>query len=94
MIKSRIIRTNGTETEITPANGTDFTLKELQKIVGGYIEVVGVEDIGEEALMICNEDGIALELERNKTATQLYIKAGGATYILGDVAIIAPDQLK
>jgi hypothetical protein len=43
------------------------TLKELQEIVGGYIEIVGLEN-GES--MIVNEDGHRLNLMYNKKAHQ------------------------
>lgn len=35
MKEAKIIRANGTEEVIVPANGTDFSLKEAQKVVGG-----------------------------------------------------------
>lgn len=38
-IMAKIIKTDGTIVEVTPQNGTDFQLEELQKIVGGYIDV-------------------------------------------------------
>ena len=40
---TQIIRTDGTRQEICPANGTDFTLKEMQAIVGGNIELVELD---------------------------------------------------
>ena len=44
MIMAKIIKTDGTIVEVTPQNGTDFQLEELQKIVGGYIEVLRLTD--------------------------------------------------
>lgn len=35
-----LYRANGTEEEITPADGHGFTLEELQALVGGFIEMV------------------------------------------------------
>lgn len=43
-IMAKIIKTDGTIVEVTPQNGTDFQLEELQKIVGGYIEVLRLTD--------------------------------------------------
>lgn len=40
MVESILIRTTGEVERITPANGVKFTLDELQKCVGGYIEFV------------------------------------------------------
>ena len=51
---AQIIRTDGTRREICPANGTDFTLEEMQSIVGGYIEQV---ELDEETTMVVNEEG-------------------------------------
>ena len=35
---TEIIKTDGTRQPVQPANGSDFTLEEMQAIVGGYIE--------------------------------------------------------
>ena len=35
---AKIIYPDGTTKDISPANGNDFSLEELQKIVEGYIE--------------------------------------------------------
>ena len=37
---TEIIKTDGTRQPVQPANGSDFTLEEMQAIVGGYIELV------------------------------------------------------
>jgi len=43
------------------------SLKELQKIVGGYIEIVGPEIINDkEIVIICNEEGKLLGLPPNR----------------------------
>jgi hypothetical protein len=34
------IKADGTVTKVTPATGKKFTLEEMQKFVGGYIEIV------------------------------------------------------
>ena len=40
---TEIIKTDGTRQPVQPANGSDFTLEEMQAIVGGYIELVELE---------------------------------------------------
>lgn len=35
---AEIIKTDGTRRPVHPSNGTDFSLEEMQTIVGGYIE--------------------------------------------------------
>lgn len=37
-MKDFLIKADGTYKEIEPKNGTDYSLKELQEYVGGYIE--------------------------------------------------------
>lgn len=37
-----------------PANGSDFTLEEMQAIVGGYIELVELDG---STTMVVNEEG-------------------------------------
>lgn len=55
--------------EVYPATGAYWTLPELQKLVGGYIETVttGVRDW----LLVVNEDGLRLELPLNNLASAL-----------------------
>jgi len=63
-----LIKTDGTEEGVTPADGKEFTLEELQGYVGGYIEMLTLPD---GALMLFNEDGLRLELEPNKQASDI-----------------------
>jgi len=60
--------TDGTTKEVTPANGSDFRLKEVQAIVGGYVEVVYLEN-GD--IMLVNEESKLIGLDRNEEATRL-----------------------
>ena len=89
-----ILYPDGRREEIGPENGTDFQLAELQRIVGGYIEIVPTTD---GRVMVLNEEGKVLGLPRNEQATALVhwlsseeierIKAmyGGQVMIVGDV---------
>lgn len=64
------IKTDGTTTRVTPADGVRFSLKELQTFVGGYIELVPYTDhLGAD--MLCNEEGRILELPHNPAASML-----------------------
>ena len=49
-----IYQANGEIIPIMPKNNKIFTLKELQNIVKGYIEIVYLED---NRLMVVNEEG-------------------------------------
>ncbi len=59
---------DGRVEECQPANGQDFELKELQAIVGGYIEIVPTKD---GRIMVCNEESKLESLPRNEQATAL-----------------------
>ena len=79
---------------IEPKNGTDFRLDQLQEIVGGYIEVLR---LGDEHLMVVNENGKYSELEYNPAATELAIKHQAIMYndfIVGTVLICKVNEIK
>jgi len=61
---ANVYRTNGTIEKILPLNGKKFDYKELQPLVGGYIEgiIPGIKGCRE---MYCNEDGLSLGLPPN-----------------------------
>ena len=59
---------DGRVEERQPANGHDFELKELQQIVGGYIEILPMKD---GRMMVCNEESKLEGLPRNEQATAL-----------------------
>ena len=54
---------------VTPENGTNFQLSELQSIVEGYIEIIPAKEPG--MVLVCNEESKMLDLPRNEKATQL-----------------------
>ena len=58
----------GTSLEVQPANGRDFMLDELQKIVGGHIEIVSTKD---NRILVLNDEAKLLGLPRNEQATAL-----------------------
>jgi hypothetical protein len=56
------------------------TLEELQKLVGGYIEVHKLRN-GDDLVM--NEDGLMQNLPINQEATKLFMANGGVSQICG-----------
>ena len=89
-----ILKTNGTQQKVTPKNGTDFQLDEMQEIVGGYIEIVRV-CTGE--LIICNDNGKLYGLTINDNATLIahaYKAIATDDFIVGDVLICNKNQVK
>lgn len=69
-----------------PDNGTDFSLEELQGIVGGYIQIVQCPD---DMIMVVNEEGLLLNLPVNPVAS-LFARQ----YIVGDVLYCRKDQVR
>jgi hypothetical protein len=85
---AKIIKTNGEEVDVQPNNGRHFSLKEMQDIVGGYIEVI---PYGTKKLMVLNEEGKLLGLPENNVATDL---VRGADIIVGDVLLCKASEVK
>lgn len=84
-MKAKIYKADGSIIDVKPNNGTDFSLEELQEIVGGYIEIVGLMD---NEIMVINEEGKLIDLPFNETATQMYQEVDGFyDYIAGDVLV-------
>ena len=65
----KLLKADGTTVEVQPKNGTDYTLDELQALVGGYIEVVRSYKKGH--ILVINEEGKLLGLPYNGRATEL-----------------------
>lgn len=75
-----------------PENGNTFTLKEAQRAVGGYIEIVRLDD---DMIMILNEDG-KYGLPINEIATSIahsHKAIRPDDYICGDVVICQTEML-
>lgn len=83
---ARIIKTDGTERNVEPRNGSDFSLSEMQRIVGGFIECV---TLANGQLMVVNEEGVILEMPYNKKASELYGQP-----IVGNVLVCDSNQIK
>ncbi len=84
-MKTEIITTDGDSLEVQPENGRKFSLRELQAVVGGYIEIITLRD---GRLMILNEEGNLLGLPPNPVATVIaYNALTEANGIVGDVLI-------
>ena len=83
---ARWIKTNGETIEVHPKNGVDFSLEELQGFVGGFIEIVRVDD---DRIMVVNEEGKLNELPVNGIATYM-----ARELIVGDVLVCKADEVK
>ena len=89
---SQIITASGEHRAVSPANGKTWQLEELQTIVGGLIEVIGVSNPEwPYDTMVINEEGKLYELPMNKDATaiaDLYMN----DYVVGDVLLCNTDD--
>lgn len=66
---ARLLRTDGIVTEITER----LTLPVMQRLVGGYIEMVKIGGtFDRQELLIVDEDGHAKQKPLNQAATSLY----------------------
>lgn len=80
---AKFYRSNGTIEEILPLNGVNFTLAEMQTLVGGYIQIGQTRD---GAFMVLDEEGKNKQKPFNMLATQLY-QYGEHDPIVGDVMV-------
>lgn len=90
---AKIIKTNGEEIEISPANGEDFKLEELKEIVGGWVEIVWLPN--NEDILVINEEGKLMNLPLNNKATEIYFNAFQYDdVIVGDALLCKSSQVK
>lgn len=83
---------NGDFQETQPKNGSTFELEELQEVVGGYIEVVRLND---GRIIIVNEEGLNLNLPVNIEATNILRRDHSTTqYIVGNAIVCDSDMVE
>ena len=85
---ARLFKTNGDVLGVSPENGVEFTLEELQSIVGGGIEVVHLSS-GE--LMVIDEDHLKKGRRLNGAATYLYERGTGCNDMIHGDALICEE---
>jgi len=86
-----LLNVDGSRQIVHPASPPHFTLEELQTLVGGYIEVVSLE---QGKMLIINEDGKFIDMEYNEQATkraQGYLFLGD--YIVGPAVEISEQEM-
>lgn len=90
--KAYHITVEGSIEEISPNDGKEFQLEEVQKRVEGYIEIVYLND---KQIMVVNEEG-KFDKEFNPIATgiaDLHKALGYGDYICGNVVICPSSML-
>jgi len=81
----------GAVQEVQPAAGTSFTLDELHAVVGGYIEIVRID---ETRVLVLNEEGKLIGLPVNPRATVVVRRRLAADdYIAGDTIVCTLTEL-
>lgn len=89
-----IIHPDGTTIHTAPKSGPYYSLAELQKIVGGYIEIISMPDRHGQPpggmVMVLNEEGKIHDLPINETATEL----ASRDTIVGTVLICQYNSIK
>ena len=88
-----LITPEASVTPLVPANGRDFTLEELQAIVGGYIQII---DLNKYDIMVMDEDG-KRDKEENFLASYIAHRDGAimpCDHICGDVLVCAREMVK
>lgn len=81
------IEANGKKKTVTPENGKHFSLQELQRYVGGYVERV---EMFNGLAMYVDENGRLKNLPYNVFATKMLAKLGAlpCDYIRGNVLVV------
>lgn len=89
---AEIYKVDGSVISAKPKNNKYFSLKELQTIVKGYIQIV---DLGGDKLMVCNEEGAINGMPVNKKASEIFANStiNRPVYIHGDVLICKSNEL-
>lgn len=92
-IKSaKIVYPDKDSEDYSPKNGRTFELEEMQKIVGGYIEIVRLND---GRIIIVNEEGLNLNLPVNIEATNILRRDYSTTqYIVGNAIVCDADMVE
>lgn len=98
-MKAKIIYPNNTFVETNPKNSKFFTLEELQKIVGGYIEIIRPPSKN-GAILVINEEGKLNNLPVNKLASEMWQEncskgsERALDYVVGNVLLCHESQLE
>jgi|KBSSwiStaDraftv2_1062776.scaffolds.fasta_scaffold3247166_2 hypothetical protein len=86
---AKLFKASGEIIDVKPANGRDFSLKEMQDFVGGHIEIVPAAH--EDRILVCHDEGRLLGFPVNEKATRLYVPIGDMASIpypiVGDVLV-------
>lgn len=86
------IKTDGTQQEVPPEDGKEYTLQEMNGFVGGYLEALRLTN---NLVMYVNEEGVRLQLPLNFKAMEVlksYRPEHASTPIVGNVIIASLQE--
>lgn len=94
-MKAYTIDVDGRVESVSPDNGTDFSLEELQGFVGGYIEIQPLRHMTGK-VMVLNEEGKLIGLPGNETASMIYNAQFGRSvdHVCGRVLLCDSDMIR
>lgn len=84
-----LINMDGSTEEVFPENGKTFTLAEVQKLVGGYIQVFPFLIGGRQ--MLVDEDGLLRKLPVNSVASAM---VSARMPIVGPALLVSKSEFK
>jgi hypothetical protein len=90
MVKGTVYKSNG-KIEDKSFSKKNVTLKEMQEVVGGYIEFLYLKN---NLVMIVNEEGKMIGLPYNPKATLLVQENNINDIIVGDVLVVNQKLIK
>ena len=89
---AKLYLVDGTVKDVSPKNGTDFSLEELNGFVEGWIETLYLEDDG---VMVINEEGKLEGLDINVNATAIFRKHySHDDFIVGNALVCKTTEIK
>ena len=89
---AKIVYPDKDSVDYTPKNGTTFELEEMQEIVGGYIEIIRLND---GRIIIVNEEGLLQGLPVNIEATNILRRDHSTTqYIVGNAIVCDAEMVE
>lgn len=89
---AKIVYPDKDSEDYTPKNGTTFELEELQEVVGGYIEIIRLND---GRVIVVNEEGLLQGLPVNIEATNILRRDHSTTqYIVGNAIVCDADMVE
>ena len=80
---AKLLKTDGSVTEVAPAKGKKFTLAEAQAMVGGYVEMVRLR----KGFLLVDEEGLLKGKTLNMAASGM-----AGLDLVGDVLICTAGE--